>query len=309
MNKAFVNRTEAKDKLAVSILEALRDYGDIIASKDLYDLVPQDLYTFQSFKNFLQYYVKAYYPDKVRAVPKKGYMYIYKNKEIKEEPKSTGFKNSEGYSDPTAGKALANVMMEPKTQETNYFPGEVWTRSTGAYMGPKKKELVLVIAASKGNVNYIPVYDSIEEKGFYYSGYCKEFESTSGKKYFVDWRQIRTSGCNPFKDGSYEFAVDDDIFNYILDQIGKRFGLGETIVKEVPKIVYETKEVPATITEEDAIEFLAKSGWLANHDRVIGSKAAVEAQQLYSKELAVALESARIWETCFRLTVSGSENL
>jgi len=305
----YYKRTEKKDKLAETIIEALRDYGDVIASKDIYDLVPQDIYSCRSLKNFLQCYVKEYYPDKVRAIPKKGYMYIGKNKEIKEEPKSTGFKNAEGYSDPTAGKALAKVMMEPKAQETNYFPGEVWTRSTGAYMGPKKKELVLVIAASKGNVNYIPVYDSIEEKGFYYSGYCKEFESTSGKKYFVDWRQIRTSGCNPFKDGSYEFAVDDNTFNSILDQIGKRLGLGETIVKEVPKIVYETKEVPATITEEDAVEFLAKSGWLDNHDRIIGSRAAMDAQNLYSKELAVALESARIWETCFRLTVSGSENL
>lgn len=305
----YYKRTEQKDKLAETIIEALRDYGDIIASKDIYDLVPQDIYSCRSLKNFLQYYVKEYYPDKVRAVPKKGYVYIGKNKGVKEEPKLTGFKNSEGYSDPTAGKALAKVMMEPKTQETNYFPGEVWTRSTGSYMGPKKKELVLVIAASKGNVNYIPVYDSIEEKSYYFSGYCKEFESTSGKKYFVDWRQIRTSGCNPFKDGSYEFAVDDDVFNSILDQIGKRFGLGETIVKEVPKVVYETKEVPAAMTEEDAVKFLATSGWLADHDRIVRDSAKDEAHGLYSKELAVASEAARIWETCFRLTVSGSENL
>lgn len=277
-------------KQVEDIAEIIKQYdGSLITSKQIHELM-DDPVSLTGVKYILHEYVLRDYPD-IISVPRRGYRYA-----AKPERETKVFKNEEGYPDPTAGKALANVMMTPKEQETNYFPGEVWTRATSPYLGPKKKELALVIAASKGVVNYIPVRDYVEEGTYYFSGYCTEFESPSGKKYFVDWRQIRTSGCNPFKDGSYEFALDDDIFSKIMSQIGKRFGIGEVIVKEVPsppKVVYETKEVPATITEEDAIKFLTDNGWLTEHDNGVRSNAMEEFGTLFSR-------SADIWEARYK---------
>lgn len=253
-------KNEVNVSKAEKIVKAVKDYGEVITSKEIFELFKNDFSSISAAKTFLSTFVIPEYPN-IKSIPRKGY--VWDPIDTKKEEKST-FKNSEGYSDPTAGKAIANCMTYQNTEgeESNQLPGEVWFLDPGTYKG-NKKFLALVIAGSKGCINYIPVRDFVLDKGYFFAGYCVPFTAINGREYFVDIRQLRTSGQNAFD--RYSFLLDFDKFKSIKQKIAERFKI-ETVevVKEVP--VYETKEVPAAITEESAIKFLQNSGWIEKHD-------------------------------------------
>ena len=284
-------KTEEKEKRAKEIVKIIKDYGGVISSSSILQLCDNSFTTnSNTLKNFLNTYVLPNYPD-VKSIPRRGYIWDPAKKEDQ-------FKNAEGYLDPTAGKAIANMMMSSSSSKDdeaiNQIPGEVWYLDPGAYKG-NKKFLALVIGGSKGCVNYIPVRDADLDKAYFYAGYCIPFVSM-GRNYFVDIRQIRTSGQNSFD--RYSFVMDDDIFEKVKYGVAKRFKIEtrvETktveVVKEIP--IYETKEIPAQIDEEAAIKFLEDSGWLKEHDKNL--------RMYVYPELAEYKAKAESWEQAFRL--------
>lgn len=291
MKQVFHGDNEKNKERADKIVAAIQEYGELITGREIKELVG-DKSTVSAFKTFMSHYVAPNYPE-IEAIPRKGYIYRGIKKEEKTDKEL--YKNSEGYLDPTAGKALANLMMSAKVKktETNLVPGEVWTRSTGSYSG-NKEELALILGESSYAINYIPVRDSVLDKDFFYADYCIKFEY-SGKKYFVDWRQIKTCGENPFASrngGKYMFLLSDDIFEEIKQHIAKRFDIQQTVKevikeKKVEVPVYEVKEVPAKITREDAIKFLTEDGYFD--------------EEKPSIDLAVWKAKAIAWENAFRL--------
>ena len=294
-------RTTEMDKRAEKIISIIKEYGSVINSTEIADLYPEDI-PIGSLKSFMSGYVRPYYPC-IKAIPRKGYIY----EESEKKPVNV-FKNAEGYPDPTAGKALANAMMSSET--ANQLRGEIWIRDTGAYKNTQ--ELVLVLGASKGVVNYIVVRDNDLERTYWYSGYCIPFTSTNGTKKFVDYRQIRTSGQNSFV--RYDQMLDEEIFEKVLNGIAERFNISQfvkpkevEVVKEVPTVVYETKEVPAPITEEEAIKFLTETGWLNKHNEIVREgernmfKIEKEKIENHYANTDVWKARAEAWEQAFRL--------
>ena len=276
--------TKERDEL---IIEAVKQYEGLVTSKEIAELTGISR---SVVKNNMSRIMKE--NPNIKAIPKKGYYYSV------DKSKKSEMKNSEGYFDPTAGKAIANAMMSKN--EVNQIPGEIWVRETGSY-SKNNTELALVIGASKGVINYIPVKDFFTEKEYYFEEHCTNFLLPSGTKVYVDYYQVRVSGQNSFERGKYECLLDPDIYQEILDRISERFNISrpKEIVKEIP--VYETKEVPVEITQEKAIDFLVKNGWLDDYKNklVANVKKATEnnGEKLYSAYKA----KAEAWESAFRL--------
>ena len=294
MNYA-VPRTEAYDKRANEIVKIIKDYDGVISSGEIQTLYPEHL-ALGTLKTFLTNYILPNYPQ-IQSIPRKGYIYC----DEKKKPDNP-FKNAEGYSDPTAGKALANLMMS--SEEANQIPGEIWVRETGSY-SKNKTELVLVIGASKGVVNYIPIKDYDLDRTFWFAGYCIDFTLMDRTRVFVDWRQLRTCGQNPFV--RYK-EMRDDVYEQVKNCLATRLKIDrKEVVKEVQKVVYETKEVPAQITKEAAIDFLIESGWLSDHDNEITKAQWLkdEAEKNHNSAMKVELEGwkakAEAYELALRL--------
>lgn len=280
----FSEKTKERDEL---IIEAVKQYEGLVTSKEIAELTGISR---SVVKSNMSRIMKE--NPNIKAIPKKGYIYSEK------KSKKSEMKNLEGYSDPTAGKAIANAMMSKN--EVNQIPGEIWVRETGSY-SKNNTELALVIGASKGVINYIPVKDFFTEKEYYFEEHCTNFLLPSGTKVYVDYYQVRVSGQNSFERGKYECLLDPDIYQEILDRISERFNISrpKEIIKEVP--VYEVKEVPVEITQDSAIDFLVKNGWLDEYKNklVDNVKKTVESnsEKLYSAYKA----KAEAWESAFRL--------
>lgn len=178
-------------------------------------------------------------PEGVERIPRKGYIYHAPKsaidpqaaaaKEVKEKP----LENSEGYSDPTAGKALQEL--EPELQ---YKTGELWTAETRS----GDSEIVLIIAATRRVVTVLRVYP--EKRQDFLAPlrifYCGKFYWTDPSE--IGWRNPKSLMKNHHGIRTAEFV-------FIKQALGKY--LGTTITNEVIKEVPKIKIVPQTVERQD----------------------------------------------------------
>lgn len=297
-------RNEKNEERAKKIVSIIKDYDGIISSGEIFTLGGDEMFTSKSgMKAFMRDYVLLYHGDQIKSVPRKGYEYI--TAEAKKEDKSF-FWNSEGYSDPTAGNALANLMMASKESKFRQAPGEIWTYDPGNYKN-NVPELALVVAVSKGCVTYLIVKDKKKDMDWF-NDECISFEF-DGNKCYVDPRYLRYAGQNRFTQN--EGCMLD--FFLVKKYLAKRFDISvveKTVKVEVP--VEKIKEVPVELTEEMCIEFLENSGWLEKHDQeiinrefareiLIGDGAVPEETEKVGLDISVWKTKAETWETAFRL--------
>jgi hypothetical protein len=102
------------------------------------------------------------------------------------------------------------------------------------------------------------------------------------------------------------FLLYDDVFEEIKQHIAKRFDIQQTVKevikeKKVDVPVYEVKEVPVEITQEAAIDFLTKNGWLGEYSRKITDNVRETIESTNKKLYSEYKAKAEAWESAFRL--------
>lgn len=187
-----------------------------------------------AFRQWMYSYWVA--PRTVEVVPRKGFIYHPEKPsepEVKEKTVPKPLENSEGCSDPTAGKALQEL--EPELQ---YKAGELWTAETRS----GESEIVLIIAATRRVVTVLRVYpekrqDLLVPLRIFY---CGKFYWTDPSE--IGWRNPKSLMKNHHGIRTAEFV-------FIKQALGKY--LGTTITNEVIKEVPKIKIIPQTVERQD----------------------------------------------------------
>lgn len=286
------------------IVETLRVMGHATAS-EISELTGINRNT---IKCLFTSHIKPKYPDNAFSIPRKGYEWVevknppeIKAAESKAEPtdKYGPNKNSEGYSDPTASKAIRNV---EKSERINSFkevhleqPGEIWEYENGYYNATSRVDTMLLVLTSAGNSVCGLDVRLVDER--YNKEYCAPI-NLKGKMYYVDCRRIFSK---PVKSLDCRKAwLAEEAFKEIKTQIATCLGLEPVVVEktvEVPveKVVEKTVEVPVEKIVEKTVEVPV----MVDRDD--------PAVPRLKEQLAMAEQRAEIWEKAYYLMATGKE--
>lgn len=302
--RTTVAAQEKRNENINKIVEALKVMGHA-TSNELSDLTGIDR---DVVKHLFHTHIKTMYPDNIVSYPRKGYEWMetknppeIKAAELKTEPtdKYGPNKNSEGYSDPTASKAIKNV---EKSERINSFkevhleqPGEIWEYENGYYNATSRVDTMLLVLTSSGNSVCGLDVRLVDER--YNKEYCAPI-NLKGKMYYVDCRRIFSK---PAKSLDCRKAwLAEEAFKEIKTQIATCLGLEPVVIEktvEVPveKVVEKTVEVPVEKIVEKKVEVPVMV------DRDDSDVRALK------RELAMAEQRAEIWEKAFYLVTAGKE--
>lgn len=217
----------------------------------------------------------------ITSIPRKGYQWVEKQnpeETKKEEPKTVerydDTKNDEGYMDMTAFLAMQTITDDRYKQE----PGQIWEFEGTPYKYKDLNWCVILKAygkPDKGSCSFLLV-SKIDD--YYDEKVCVPF-SIKGNLYYVDPRRVQQRPIKSLIRSKYR--LEDKDFNEIKEAVAKHLDILQNtkiIEKKIPgETIIETKEVPAQITEEDAIAFLTNSGWLKKHEVEIVNQMCAEA--------------------------------
>jgi len=260
MNYAGNNAKNISDINA--IINTLQEMGEYLTSRQIGELTGigenrvRWLLRTEMQKNHNRYIVS----DR-----KKGYLFVPDPE--KEEPKKVerydDTKNDEGYMDMTAFLAMQTITDDRYKQE----PGQIWEFEGTPYKYKDLNWCVILKAygkPDKGSCSFLLV-NKIDD--YYDEKVCVPF-SIKGNLYYVDPRRVQQRPIKSLIRSKYR--LEDKDFNEIKEAIAKHLDILQNvkiIEKKIPgETIIETKEVPAQITEEDAIAFLTNSGWLKKHE-------------------------------------------
>ena len=261
----ITKNTKQKINKMVTILKEQKGY---VTSEELANRLG---FAQKSFLNMISRH-KDYLPPNVKGVTGKGYIWV-DDPVVVEKKEET--KNAEGYSDPTASKAIDNMKKYYYT-ESEYLPGVVY-KVEQFY----EDRLVLVISGYPGTINCLEVKD-IKDM-FYDPDIC--IVLIGAENYYVDPRRIISVPEKRFKKAKYN--VPADCFNNVIKPaIAACLG-----IDTVEKIV----EVPV----EKAVEKIVEVPAQAKPQKVTYNGADYPVKALDKEDLKHAEEIASIWKEAF----------
>lgn len=231
----------------------------------------------------------------LKSEPRIGYTWVKEETKYKDDSKYGMTKTEEGYSDPTAFLAMMKLTDDTYDQE----PGTIWEYEGRPYIAGGDKDLnwVVVIRAYKGSVSCIDV-KKIDD---WYDPVKFVTISIKGNLYYIDPRRIMQRPMKQFL--RMKYRLEDSDFNNLKIAIARHLDIEQAVkieVKEVEKVVETVKEVPAAITEQDALTFLLKNGWMDQHDKEIMDRAREKAGAM-SKPAVDALVELNVKNTESRI--------
>lgn len=230
------------------VVDFLKTHSEQYYTADMLctEAVPDEQVTPDAMRMYVRTRIMPRYPE-IRSARGFGYKWVPQEtpasepkKAPAEEPKKTAtetpYRNSEGYSDPTAGKALASL-------ESSYKPGQIWH----AEARNGDTEWLLVVKGYKARVHVLMLYPEKKREWdhplrVHYKGDVLWTDPTE-----LTWRsakQFTKFLCDAEKD-EYVFAKN---------ALGKFFGIifVTEVTKEVPKIRYI--EVPKLRTDPELVK-------------------------------------------------------
>lgn len=233
---------ESKKERYEVIADLIRDSSAPLKVTDIMDLTGKGKSTIYNEMKKL----KELYPQVV-GIPSVGYVW----KDEKMEPprvidtevprvRDNEFRNSEGYSDPTA--ALAMRMMEPK--ETRVDAGDIWEIQQSTVPG-STREWLIVVVHDTGWCNCLEVYDP-HERPAPNSSHIYHFPGEM-QNYYVDCRRITSKPLRAFED--YQSKVS----NSILEDV--RLHIANAMCAQVP-VKNDAQESPDVSLERDVERLL-----------------------------------------------------
>lgn len=224
--------------------------------------------------------------DKVGTIPRKGYVWIENKSKTEENP----MKNSEGYSDPTCGKAILNT--EKEDFDVNKYSqkvGDIWLRNNRPYTGygKAKEAFSLILALSPGCASCL---DVVLMDSFYDEKYCIIVNAKLPGVYYVDTRKVMQRSYGQFD--RYRTAVTVEGLNYI------RLKIGEFLKIPTESVVEKIVEVPVEKVVEVPVEKIVA--------KVEGNPVRKDGVFLSQAEYMEFKTKAEIWEKAF-YAVCGKE--
>lgn len=296
-----------------AVVNIIKDYGEVISSKDIADILGVPI---PGFKSWLHRYSKDF-PKEVAIIPRKGYKYVEDKSSDKsdkqdlasvlstvgtiastaitnaakvlekKEERYSGCLNDEGVPDPTAYQATH------KKYGTDIQPGDIWDIGTVPYssstssLGPAKYAAkFLVIASFPKTAMGLEIREITD--GWFNPETDIPFE-LSDAKYYVNPTRLFSKSPRTFERGLC--VISEDLLKEIRDGICDTLNLYKVreVVREVPveKIVEKPVEVIKEVPVEKVVE------------KEVEVPVYLPEKLDISAELAAARKEAEIWKEAF----------
>ena len=251
--------------------------------------------------DLIRKYVKPMYPENITVFVGKGY--VWKNgEEIKNvqetkteviEDKHGYGKNHEGYSDPTASKALDNVEKIMSFRNAPPKPGDICEYECAYYSRSTDVDTYMLVL-SVGE-NYACGYGLKLLEDFYDGEFC--FKLRLNKvDYYIDARKVFVKSGKAIK--ARRFFISEDKFNAIKAKTSKLLGFDvvERVVEKEVKVEVPVEKIVEKVVEVP-VEKIVETPVVIDRDDPMVPK--------LKMELELAQQRAEIWERAYYALATG----